>query len=59
MDMEDKKRLEGFDREIRLAIATAACLLLAANSGLTPRDAVGDAYQVFAAVFPQKEAQKK
>lgn len=53
MDMEDKKILEEFDRETRLAIATAA------NAALTPHDAIGDAYQVFAAVLPREEAQKE
>lgn len=59
MDTEHKKMLEGFDSETRLAIAKAACIMLATDGGLTPSDAVGDACQVFAAVFPKDDGQQK
>lgn len=62
MNTEQKKMLEEFDSAdnetclaIRLAIAQAACIMLAADRKLTPADAIGDACQVFAAVFLKKD----
>ncbi len=43
------------DRQTRLALAHAACIMLALSPELSPKDAVADASQVFLAVFKGRE----
>ena len=55
MEAECETLVAGFDRETRLALAHSACLMLALDRELSPKDAVADARQVFSTVFPKNE----
>lgn len=39
--------------QARLALAHAVCIMLALSPGLSPKDAIADAYQVFLGVLEQ------
>lgn len=54
-EMEHEKNLEAFDRETRLALALSACIMLALDKKLSPRDAIADACKVFSAVLQEKK----
>lgn len=53
--VELEKNLKGLDRETRLLLAHAACIMLALNQRLCANDAITNAYKVFSAVFPDKK----
>lgn len=52
--VEHEKILKALDRETRLALAHSACIMLALDQKLCPKQAI-DACRIFAAVFPEKE----
>lgn len=56
-NVDEKKILEALDRETRLVLAHAACIILALSPGLSAEGAVSDACEVFSAVF--KGGEKK
>ena len=54
-EVEHEKNLESFDRPTRLVLAHAACIMVALDRKLCCREAVADAYRIFAAVFPENK----
>lgn len=53
--VEHEKILKALDRETRLDLAHSACIMLALDQKLCPKQAIADACRIFAAVFPEKE----
>lgn len=53
--VEHEKVLKSLDRETRLSLAHAACIMLALNQRLCAEDAITNAWKVFSVVFPEKE----
>lgn len=51
--------VEVLDRPTRLALAHAACMMLALSPELSPKDAVGDAAEIFLIVFAEGEKNEK
>lgn len=54
VEAEQIQPVAEFDHETRLAVAHSACIMLALDPELSPKDAVADACQVFSAVFPKE-----
>lgn len=52
-EMEFQHMVTALDPQARLALAHAACIMLALSPGLSPKDAIADAYQVFSGVLGQ------
>lgn len=57
-ELESKHMATVLDQQTRIALAHAACIMLALSPDLSPKDAIADAYQVFLGVFEGGEKNK-
>ena len=53
METDLKNMVAAYDRSTRLALAHSACVMLALDRELSPKDAGADACQVFSAVLQE------